>query len=102
MSLKSYHIGMKLGSLNIPPAARVIVFVLGLVSAWVTLKHITTGVTHYGGVVSTRANEPLAYWAVVATTTFTTALLFCAALLKTKKRNESASANRLPAHTPPN
>jgi hypothetical protein len=75
---------MKLGSLNIPPAGRVMCFVFGVVSAMGTVKHISTGVTRYGGVENTRADDPVAYWSVVATMAYITVLLFCAALVKRK------------------
>ena len=75
---------MKIGNLNIPPAGRVVVFVLGVVFASGTLRHLTTGVTRYGGVENTRADDPVGYWSVVVTMAYLTALLFCAALTKRK------------------
>lgn len=75
---------MKRGSLYINPTARVMIFFLGIVSAFVTLKHINEGVTRYGGVENTRVNEPFAYWFVVATMIYLTVLLFCAAFVRNK------------------
>jgi hypothetical protein len=59
-------------------------FVFGVVSAWVTLRDISRGFTHYGGVVNTRADEPFDYWSVVATSTYLTAFLFFIAFVKRK------------------
>jgi hypothetical protein len=75
---------MKLGTLKIPPAGRVAAFIFGAVSAWVTLRDISRGFTRYGGVVNTRADEPFRYWSVVATMTYITVLLFCAAFVRRK------------------
>jgi hypothetical protein len=77
---------MKLGNLKISPTGRVAAFIFGVVSALVTLKNISTGVTRYGGVENTRADEPIAYWSVVVTMTYITALLFCAAFAKRKTK----------------
>ncbi len=78
---------MKLGMPDFPPAVRVVFFIAGVVSALGTLQHISRGYTRYGGVLNTRADDPFAYWSVVATITYLTALLFCAALVKKKTKN---------------
>jgi hypothetical protein len=75
---------MKLGSLNISPAGRVIFFILGVSFTWGTVKDISRGFTRYGGVVNTRADDPFAYWAVVVTITYVAVLCFCAALVRRK------------------
>jgi drug/metabolite transporter superfamily protein YnfA len=75
---------MKLGTLKIPPAGRVMFFVFGVFLTWATIKDISRGFTRYGGVVNTRADDPFAYWAVVVTMTFVTVLFFCAALVRRK------------------
>ncbi len=78
---------MKLGKLKMSPAGRVVTFVLGVVSAFATLRHLVTGVTRYGGVVHTRSEEPIGYWSVVVAMAFLTTLLFCAALLGSKNND---------------
>jgi hypothetical protein len=75
---------MKIGSLKISPGSRVVAFVLGVVAASGTVRHLTTGVTRYGGVTNTRADDPVAYWSVVATMAYLTVLLFCVALVRRK------------------
>jgi hypothetical protein len=75
---------MNLGRLKISPGGRVVFFVLGVVTASGTLRHLITGVTQYGGVMNTRANDPVAYWSVVVTMAYVTILLFCAALMRRK------------------
>ena len=75
---------MKVGTLHISPPLRVVAFAFGVMSAWMTFKHISTGVTRYGGVENTRADQPFAYWSVVGTMAYVTILFFCAALVKRK------------------
>ena len=75
---------MKIGSLKISPAGRVVAFLIGVVSAWVTLKAIGRGTIRIGGVEHARADEPGDFWLVIAVMIFLTVLLFCAALVRRK------------------
>jgi hypothetical protein len=75
---------MKIGSLNISPAGRVVFFLIGLVTAWVTLKAISRGTIRIGGVEHARADGPVDFWFVIAVMVFSTVLLFCAALVRRK------------------
>jgi hypothetical protein len=65
---------MKPESLKISSDGRVAAFIFGVVSASVTLKQMITGVTRYGGVENTRADEPVAYCSVVLTMTYISVL----------------------------
>jgi len=75
---------MKVGSLKIPPAGRVLCFVFGAAWAWVTIKAISKGAIRVGGVDHTRAEGPLDFWFVIAVMSYLTVLLFCAALVNRK------------------
>jgi len=75
---------MKPGSLKIPLAGRVIFFVLGVVSAWVTFKAIGRGSIRIGGVDHARADGPVDFWCVIGVMIFLTALCLCAALVRRK------------------
>ena len=75
---------MRVGSLNISPAGRVVIFIIGIGSAWATTKAITRGYIRIGGVEHVRADGPVDFWFVVAVMVFLTALCFCAALLRRK------------------
>jgi hypothetical protein len=75
---------MKIGSLKISAAARVVIFFLGLVSAWVTFKAISRGSIRIGGVERVRADGSVDFWFVIAVMIFLTVLVFCAALVRRK------------------
>ena len=75
---------MKVGSLKIPPAGRVLCFVFGAVYGWVTLKAVGRGAIRIGGVEHARADGPVDFWFVIAVMIFLTVLVFCAALVRRK------------------
>ena len=75
---------MKFGIPKIPLAGKVMCFVFGAVSAWVTLKAIGRGAIRIGGVDHARADGPVDFWFVIAVMSYLTVLLLCGAFVRRK------------------
>jgi hypothetical protein len=75
---------MKLGSIKISPAGRVVFFIFGAATALLTLTTISRGFIRIGGVERVRADEPVAFWCVMAAMMYLAGLWIFIALVKTK------------------